>query len=403
MRRVRHVVIGVLALVGIVVVGTVGYVLLGFGVLDAIYQTVTTITTVGFREVEPLDGAGQVFTIVLILAGVGTALYTLTVGLELIVEGHLGAVMERRRMDKRIDGLRNHVIVCGWGRVGRAIARELGRCAAGRSWSSTTIPSGSRPSIASPTCWATRPSDDVLRQAGIEHAGALVAALSTDAANLFITLSGRALRPDLFIVARAREDSSIEKLARAGADRVVNPQEIGGARMAAFVLHPHVTEFLDVVMRDRSIELRLEEVEVPAGSPFVGQSLRQAKVRDRTGALVLALRHVDGTMLTNPDPDTELVVGQILIAIGTDDQLRVLVAAAASAPGRGRGRAGGADAPIAAMARRSRRDAHPRHRTRPSKKVTKASQGLMRSASSASMAICWVASAITSAASRARR
>jgi len=107
--------------------------------------------------------------------------------------------------------------------------------------------------------------------------------------------------------------------------------------MAAFLLHPHVTEFLDVVMRDRSIELRLEEVEVPDGSPFVGQSLRQAKVRDRTGALVLALRHVDGTMLTNPDPDTELVVGQILIAIGTDDQLRVLVAAAASAPSGDRG------------------------------------------------------------------
>ena len=188
-----------------------------------------------------------------------------------------------------------------------------------------------------------------------------MAALSTDAANLFITLSGRALRPDLFIVARAREDSSIEKLARAGADRVVNPQEIGGARMAAFLLHPHVTEFLDVVMRDRSIELRLEEVEMPAGSPFVGQSLRQAKVRDRTGALVLALRHVDGTMLTNPDPDTELVVGQILIAIGTDDQLRVLVAAF-EPPG---GRARRAPMPIVAMARPSRRDAQPRHRRGP--------------------------------------
>ena len=332
MRRVRHVVIGVLALFGIVVVGTVGYVLLGFGVLDATYQTVTTITTVGFREVEPLDGAGQVFTIVLILAGVGTALYTLTVGLELIVEGHLGAVMERRRMDKRIDGLRNHVILCGWGRVGRAIAKELGDARR-----EIVIVDNDPERVATvdrlPYVLGDATSDDVLRQAGIEHAGALVAALSTDAANLFITLSGRALRPDLFIVARAREDSSIEKLARAGADRVVNPQEIGGARMAAFLLHPHVTEFLDVVMRDRSIELRLEEVEVPVGSPFVGQSLRQAKVRDRTGALVLALRHVDGTMLTNPDPDTELVVGQIIIAIGTDDQLRVLVAAAASAPG----------------------------------------------------------------------
>ena len=261
MRRVRHVVIGVLALFGIVVVGTVGYVLLGFGVLDATYQTVTTITTVGFREVEPLDGAGQVFTIVLILAGVGTALYTLTVGLELIVEGHLGAVMERRRMDKRIDGLRNHVILCGWGRVGRAIAKELGDARR-----EIVIVDNDPERVATvdrlPYVLGDATSDDVLRQAGIEHAGALVAALSTDAANLFITLSGRALRPDLFIVARAREDSSIEKLARAGADRVVNPQEIGGARMAAFLLHPHVTEFLDVVMRDRSIELRLEEVEV---------------------------------------------------------------------------------------------------------------------------------------------
>ena len=130
MRRVRHVFIGFVVLAGIVVVGTVGYVVLGFGVVDALYQTVTTITTVGFREVQPLDHAGQLFTIVLILAGVGTALYTLTVGLELIVEGHLGAAMERRRMDKQIESLRDHVIVCGWGRVGRAIAKELGEARA---------------------------------------------------------------------------------------------------------------------------------------------------------------------------------------------------------------------------------------------------------------------------------
>ena len=330
MRRLRHVVIGFIALAGIMVVGTVGYVLLGFGGLDALYQTVTTITTVGFREVEPLDGVGQVFTIVLILAGAGTALYTLTVGLELVVEGHLGAVMERRRMDKHIDGLRGHVILCGWGRVGRAIAKELvdARC-------DVVIVDSDPERVATigrhPYVLGDATSDEVLSRAGLEHARALVAALSTDAANLFITLSGRALRPDLFIVARAREESSIEKLARAGADRVVNPQEIGGARMAAFLLHPHVAEFLDVVMRDRNIELRLEEVPVGVRSPFVGQSLRGAHVRDRTGALVLALRNVDGTMVTNPDPATALTEGQILIAIGTDEQLRALVAAASPA------------------------------------------------------------------------
>jgi voltage-gated potassium channel len=330
MRRVRHVVIGFLALAAIVVIGTVGYVVLGFGLLDALYQTITTITTVGFREIEPLDGVGQVFTIILILAGVGTALYTLTVGLELIVEGHLGAVMERRRMEKQINGLRDHVIVCGWGRVGRAIAKELADARQGLVIVDND-PERAATIAGLPYVLGDATSDDVLRQAGIDHASALVAALSTDAANLFITLSGRALRPDLFIVARAREDSSTEKLTRAGADRVVNPQEIGGARIAAFLLRPHVTEFLDVVMRDRGIELRLEEVPVPAASPFVGQSLRGAHLRDRTGALVLALRQVDGTLLTNPDPDTELVVGQILIAIGTDEQLRSLVAAAANA------------------------------------------------------------------------
>jgi voltage-gated potassium channel len=123
-RQWRHVALGIAAPVGIIVVGSIAYLVLGFGPLDAVYQTVTTITTVGFREVEPLNGAGKVFTILLILAGVGTALYTLTVVLELLIEGHLGSAMERRRMDKRIATLHGHVIVCGWGRVGRAIARE---------------------------------------------------------------------------------------------------------------------------------------------------------------------------------------------------------------------------------------------------------------------------------------
>jgi voltage-gated potassium channel len=326
-RRGRHVAIGLAVLAAIVIIGTVGYVLLGFGVLDATYQTVTTITTVGFREVEPLDGAGQVFTIVLILAGVGTALYTLTVGLELIVEGHLGQAMEKRRMDKHIDALREHVIVCGWGRVGRAIAREVAEAG--------------RPLVVidhDPERVATieghlyvlgdATSDEVLQRAGIDRAAALVAALATDAENLFITLSGRALQPELFIVARAREEASVEKLTRAGADRVVNPQEIGGARMAAFLLRPHVTEFLDVVMHDRNIELRLEEVELRPGSPFEGLTLSEAKVRDRTGALVLALRDEHGTFVTNPDPDTGLAAGQILIAIGTEAQLVALSFAA---------------------------------------------------------------------------
>ena len=193
-RRWRHVVLGICLLAAIILVGWVGYVLLGFGALDALYQTVTTITTVGFREVEPLTGAGQIFTMVLILAGVGTALYTLTVLLELLVEGHLGQAMERRRMDKRIAALTGHVIVCGWGRVGRAIARELDT--AGRAFVVIDNDPDRTATIAPHLYLLGDAYDDaVLLQAGIERAAALVAAVSTDAANLFITLSGRSLRP----------------------------------------------------------------------------------------------------------------------------------------------------------------------------------------------------------------
>jgi voltage-gated potassium channel len=328
MRRSRHVLFGVAALFGVVIVGTVGYVLLGFGFLDAIYQTVTTVTTVGFRELEPLDGPGQVFTIALILAGVGTALYTLTVLLEALVEGHVGEAMERRRMDKQINALSGHVIVCGWGRVGRAAAKELE--GAGKSVVVVDLDPERAATVARPhlNVVGDASDDDVLRHAGIERASALVAAVSTDAANLFITLSARSLQPDLFVVARAREESSVEKLLRAGADRVVNPQEIGGARIAAFVARPRVTEFLDVVMHARETELMLEEISLSAGSELLGSSLGAARVRDRTGALVLALHDPDAGLVTVPAADLVMKPGQILIAIGTPTQLENLAAVA---------------------------------------------------------------------------
>jgi voltage-gated potassium channel len=323
MRRWRHLALGLAILAGIIVVGTIGYILLGFGALDAAYQTVTTITTVGFREVEPLDGPGQVFTMLLILAGVGTALYTLTVVLELLVEGHFGQAMERRRMEKRIAALRGHVIVCGWGRVGRAIARELQ--AAGTPHVVIDNDPDRVATINDHLYVFGDASDDaVLHRAGIDRATALIAAVSTDPANLFITLSGRSLRPDLFIVSRAREEASGAKLERAGADRVVNPQEIGGARIAAFVLRPHVTEFLDVVMHEREVELRLEELLVSPESPLAGVSLGQAELPERTGALVLALRDETKGFITNPTAGTVIQPGQILIAIGTPPQLRAL-------------------------------------------------------------------------------
>ncbi len=168
--------------------------------------------------------------------------------------------------------------------------------------------------------------DAVLTAAGIERASSLIAAVDADAANSFIILSARSMRPDLFIVARARSTDSEEKLRRAGADRVVNPQQIGGTRMAAFVLRPHVSDFVDVVMHDRNLEFRLEELTLGATSPIAGKTLRDAQVRDLTGALVLAVREVQGNLRTNPSPDSVIEAGDLLIAIGTQSELDALAA-----------------------------------------------------------------------------
>jgi len=229
-------------------------------------------------------------------------------------------------MQFRIDRMAGHVIVCGWGRVGQAVGAHL--IGNGHEVVVVDIDPERLDGVSLPHVVGDANEDDCLRQAGIERARAVVAALATDAENLFATLSARALCPDLFIIARARQMESQSKLLQAGADRVVNPQHIGGARMAAFAAQPNVAEFLDVVMHDGSLEFRLEEVVIPPSSPLAGKSLRDSHLRDSTGALVLAVRAPDGTFTTNPVPETVLQPGQVLIAIGTNDQLSALVAAA---------------------------------------------------------------------------
>jgi len=318
-------------LVAVLAAGTVGYLLLGLSPLDALYQSVTTVTTVGFREVGPPTAGFRVFTIVLVLFGVGSVLYALGVLLESLVEGRITERFGRRRMQRKIDTLQGHVIVCGWGRVGRAISPAL------RGLEGTDVVvvdrDPARVAAAGDLVVEGDATDDgVLRLAGIDRARALVAALDSDADNVYVTLSARALRPDLFIVARARVDSAEALLVQAGADRVVNPQAIGGARMAALVNQPHVADFLDVAMHDAGLEFRLAELTIEAGTAVAGRSLRDAHLRDATGALVLAMRDPGGTFRTNPDPNEVMDAGEVLIAIGTEAQLtalRVLVTARA--------------------------------------------------------------------------
>ena len=311
----------ILALLTVFAVGVTGYMVLGFTALDAAYQTATTMTTVGFKEVvEPFGTAEKVFTIFLVLAGVGVVFYTLTLLLGSVIEGWIGREWERRRMQKQIHALTDHAIVCGWGRVGRAAAHQLHK--SGQTVMVVDDDEERLDDCPYPLLVGDATRDEVLRQAGIDRARMLVATLDTDALSRFATLTARGLNPNLVIIARSRVDDSEQKLLRAGANRVVNPQRIGGNRIAAFGLQPHVTDFLDVAMHDDEVEFRLEQVTVQAGSDLDGTSVRQARLHEGDRALLLAVRKDDGGVFrTNPAPEETVRPGDVVIAIGTTDQL----------------------------------------------------------------------------------
>jgi voltage-gated potassium channel len=321
------------ALLAVIVGGSLGYFVLGFTPLDAVYQAVTTVTTVGFREVEPFGAAEKIFTVLFVLIGVGVVLYTLTGLLGLLIEGWVGNQWGRRRMQKQIQSLSGHAIVCGWGRVGRAAAHQLsmsGQAVVVCDTEGERLEDCPYPHLEGD---ATR--DEFLRRLGVERAKVLIATLDTDASSLFVTLTARALNPDLVIIARSRVDDTEQKLLRAGADRVVNPQRIGGNRIAAFALHPHVTDFLDVAMHDADVEFQLEQVVVHEGSALAGSTVRDARLHEGDGALLLALRQSEsGSFRTNPAPDAVVTPGSVIIVIGTSDQIDAVRRAAGSSRAR---------------------------------------------------------------------
>ena len=321
-RASRRLWFGLIGLLVVLVAGTVGYLLFGYSVLDAIFQTIITVTTVGFGEAHKFDNGQKIFTIVLIVTGVGTAAYTFSVGVETLVEGYLADEFGRRRMEKQIREMQGHVVLCGWGRVGQSIARYLLT-----SNDDVVVVDSAADRISTvdgPAVCGDATDEEVLRAAGIDQARVLITALNGDADNLYVTLTGRSMRPDLFIVSRIASEAAAAKLVQAGADRVVNPQDLGGARMAALAVQPHVAEFLDVVMHDGSLEFRLEQIDVPANSSLVGQTLRSARVHAHTGALVLALRHPTEEFRTNPPPEAEIGEGDVLVVIGNVEQIESL-------------------------------------------------------------------------------
>ncbi len=302
-------------LVAVTVYGVVGYrVLEGWSLLDALYMTVITLATVGFHEVHPLGVRGQAFTISLILAGVLALLVAAGVVTELVASGQLARVLRRRSMDVRIGRLDRHYVVCAYGRVGRSVAEELAR----QGQSLVIIESLERlvPALEEqdvPYIAGDPTAEDVLRRAGIQRARGLVCAVDSDAANVYITLTARALNPNLVIVARASEPTSVDKLLRAGADQVVSPYALSGRRMAFLAQHPAVVDFLDLM----SIvpDMRLEQIVVRAGSALDGATVGQASAA-HGAATILAVRQASGEPLAFPAPDVRLAEGDRVVVLG---------------------------------------------------------------------------------------
>ena len=289
------------------------------------YMTVITLTTVGFGEVKPLSDAGRAFTVVMVLVGVGVAMWFLRNLVEVVVGEEMRNLWGRWKMERKVGAMEGHFIICGYGRIGREVAAEFAR------FEVPFVVIERDPDVVRELREAgvlvvqgDATDDGVLESAGVGRAKGLVAAASSDAENVFIILSAKSLNPDLFIVARSETEVGQKKLLKAGADRVITPYAIGGRRIAVAALRPTVFEFLDTVMRGDEVRWSLEEVEIRPGSELEGRSLREADVRGRTGAVVLAVKTASGQLLTNPSPDRPLEAGDTLIALGTFEQLEKL-------------------------------------------------------------------------------
>jgi voltage-gated potassium channel len=307
----------------ILIGGCIGYIVIeGWDMLEALYMTVITVTTVGFTEVHPLSRAGEIFTMFLIVFGVGFILYFLSSITGMMIEGTLKDVFGRRKLEKKINQNDGHYIVCGFGRIGRTVSQLLKE----KPMEVVVIekdpgcgPFFQEKKILYVLGEAT--SEEILLKAGILRAKGLVAAASSDADNVYITLTARGLNPGLFILARAAEESSIMKLTRAGADKVVSPYDIGARSMANTILRPTVIDFIELAMHNRSLDLQMEELMVGKQSEIIDLTLMESAIRKDFDLIVVAIKKGTGEMIFNPSPQAKIQAGDILVALGDRENL----------------------------------------------------------------------------------
>jgi len=320
----------IVLLIAVLVGGTGGYVVIErWSVWDALYMTVTTVTTVGFREVHPLSRAGEAFTLMLVLCGVGAAFYVFSTVTSIVVEGGWRPFLHQRRINQMIENLTDHFILCGYGRIGSIIADQFKRQQVPFVVVETDeerVQSAQMRGFAAVQGDAS--NEDMLKHVGIHRARGLIAAVGTDAENVYAILTARVLRPDLFIIGRAEAEDSVRKLSRAGADRVIHPYKIGATQMAQTALRPAVVEFVELATSSDNLELCMEQVTIGKDSSLADRSLIEANLRQRFGVIVVGIQRAGGKMEFNPSPEAVMRADDQLVVLGPAPSLKELETAA---------------------------------------------------------------------------
>lgn len=312
----------------IIVTGTIGYMIIeGWGVSDALYMTVITISTVGFGEVHKVGETGRILTIVLVFLGVGLTLFVAGAVVEFMVEGRMRAILGRRRLEKKIDRLKDHYIVCGYGRIGRVLCNSIRRKpidALVIDSNRELIPTMDEDGVL--YICGDASDEQTLLKAGIHRAKGLVAVLATDTDNVFLVLTARQLSPSIKIFARSGRDASKTKLMAAGANHVSSPYEIGALSMAQRIVRPTVTSFLDLAFGSTNKEIQMEEIPVGFGSRLANVILKDSGIRQQYNLILIAIKKEDGHMMFNPSFETVIRPGDTVVAVGEANKLRELEA-----------------------------------------------------------------------------
>lgn len=326
MDPVRHLKTSILVLLVLVSLGTTGYMgIEGWRFLDALYMTVITLGTVGFKEVHDLSDAGKIFTIVLIIFGVSVLGYLIGSLAQIMFEGQFQRIIGRKKVEKMVDALKDHYIICGFGRMGSLICREF----AAKPLQFVVVEKSADiieklKDDGYLSLHGDATDDETLLKAGIKRAKGLISVVTSDTENVYITLTARGLNPDLYILARSGEESSEIKLKRAGANKVVSPYHIGGNRMAQAILRPNVVDFIEIATGREHLELQMEEIAIPVNSRFIGENLVSSGFRKETGVIIIGIKKAIGKMVFNPHSHVKFEALDTLIVLGEPNAIQKL-------------------------------------------------------------------------------